>query len=107
MNINELNKLIKNKISKKVLVENIIIEDKTFLHLRHKNFQKNKFHLKITIKSNELSKMSKINSTKFVNSDIFDYNEVKNNYENLLKGKINTSFNLFQIISYHEFEKIF
>ena len=35
MNINELNKLIKNKISKKVLVENIIIEDKTFLHLRH------------------------------------------------------------------------
>tara|TARA_S200000501_G_C20236280_1_gene488028 strand:+ start:232 stop:492 length:261 start_codon:yes stop_codon:yes gene_type:complete len=66
MNINELNKLIKNKISKKVLVENIIIEDKTFLHLRHKNFQKNKFHLKITIKSNELSKMSKINSTKLI-----------------------------------------
>ena len=66
MNINELNKLIKNKSSKNVLVENIIIEDKTFLHLRHKNFQKNKFHLKITIKSNELSKMSKINSTKLI-----------------------------------------
>ncbi len=51
--------------------------------------------------------MDKINSTQFINSDIFNYNKVKNNYENLVKGKINTSFNLFQIISYHEFEKNF
>ena len=47
MNINNLNNIIKEKISKEILVEDITIEDKTYLHLKHKNFQKNKFHLKI------------------------------------------------------------
>tara|TARA_Y100000746_G_scaffold173717_1_gene151090 strand:- start:2 stop:208 length:207 start_codon:yes stop_codon:yes gene_type:complete len=46
------------------MVDEILIEDKTYLHLKHKNFQKNKFHIKIFIKSKELSNMSKINSTK-------------------------------------------
>ena len=64
MNINELNDTIKKKISKEVKIEEIIIHDKTHLHLKHKNFQKNKFHLKIFIKSNQLSNMSKIYSTK-------------------------------------------
>ena len=64
MNINELNDTIKKKISKKVKIEEIAIHDKTHLHLKHKNFQKNKFHLKIFIKSNQLSNMSKIDSTK-------------------------------------------
>ena len=64
MNINELNDTIKKKISNELNIDEIIIEDKTFLHLKHKNFQKNKFHLKIFIKSKELAKMSKIISTK-------------------------------------------
>ena len=64
MNINELNNIIKQKISKEVLIEDIEIEDKTFLHVKHKNFQKSKFHLKIIIKSESLSKMKKIDSTK-------------------------------------------
>ena len=64
MNINELNDTIKKKISKEINIDEIVIEDKTYLHLKHKNFEKNKFHLKIFIKSNELSKMSKITSTK-------------------------------------------
>ena len=63
MNINDLNDTIK-KISKEVKIEEITIHDKTHLHLKHKNFQKNKFHLKIFIKSNQLSNMSKIDSTK-------------------------------------------
>ena len=66
MNINNLNNIIKEKISKEILVEDITIEDKTYLHLKHKNFQKNKFHLKISIKSNSLSKMKKIDSTKTI-----------------------------------------
>tara|TARA_Y100001935_G_C17113468_1_gene412016 strand:- start:38 stop:298 length:261 start_codon:yes stop_codon:yes gene_type:complete len=64
MNINDLNDTIKKKISNEINTDQIIIEDKTYLHLKHKNFEKNKFHLKIFIKSNELSKMSKITSTK-------------------------------------------
>ena len=64
MNINDLNDTIKKKISKQFMIDEILIEDKTYLHLKHKNFQKNKFHIKIFIKSKELSNMSKINSTK-------------------------------------------
>ena len=64
MNINDLNDTIKKKISEQLMVDEILIEDKTYLHLKHKNFQKNKFHIKIFIKSKELSNMSKINSTK-------------------------------------------
>ena len=64
MNINELNDTIKKKIFKQLMVDEILIEDKTYLHLKHKNFQKNRFHIKIFIKSKELSNMSKIDSTK-------------------------------------------
>ncbi len=64
MNINELNDTIKKKISEGIIIDEIFIEDKTYLHLKHKNFQKNKYNLKITIKSKELSAMSKIESTK-------------------------------------------
>ena len=64
MNINDLNDTIKKKISEQLMIDEILIEDKTYLHFKHKNFQKNKFHIKIFIKSKELSNMSKINSTK-------------------------------------------
>ena len=64
MNINDLNDTIKKKISEQLMIDEILIEDKTYLHLKHKNFKKNKFHIKIFIKSKELSNMSKINSTK-------------------------------------------
>ena len=64
MNINDLNDTIKKKITEQLMIDEILIEDKTYLHLKHKNFQKNKFHIKIFIKSKELSNMSKINSTK-------------------------------------------
>ena len=76
MNINELNDTIKKKISKEINIDEIVIEDKTYLHLKHKNFEKNKFHLKISIKSNELSKMNKITSTKKIYA-ILDF-ELKN-----------------------------
>ena len=37
MNINDLNDTIRKKISNKINIDEIIIEDKTFLHLKHKN----------------------------------------------------------------------
>jgi len=64
MDINQLISIVKIKIKKNILVENIIIEDKTFLHKNHKSHQDGKFHLKLTIKSVALKEMNKIQSTK-------------------------------------------
>jgi BolA family transcriptional regulator, general stress-responsive regulator len=64
MNINQLILIIKEKIQNNFLIENIIIEDKTFLHEKHGTHQKGKFHLKLIIDSLELKKMNKIQSTK-------------------------------------------
>jgi BolA family transcriptional regulator, general stress-responsive regulator len=64
MNINELIAIVKNKLETEIVIQEIIVEDKSFLHKNHKGNQEGKFHLKIIIKSNELSKLSKIVSTK-------------------------------------------
>tara|TARA_B100000035_G_scaffold102636_1_gene87056 strand:+ start:365 stop:625 length:261 start_codon:yes stop_codon:yes gene_type:complete len=64
MNINELIAIVKKKLQGQILIEDIIIEDKSFLHKNHSGNQPNKFHLKIFLKSNELKKMKKIDSNK-------------------------------------------
>ena len=56
-------------------MESIIIEDKSFLHKNHSSNQKGKFHLKITLKSNELKNVNKIEGTKKIYK-ILD-NEIK------------------------------
>ena len=68
MKIKDLILLIKNKINKNILIENISIEDKSFLHKNHTGNDKNKYHLKLVIKSNELKKMKKIESTRKIYS---------------------------------------
>ena len=68
MNINQLILIVTEKINKNILLENINIEDKTFLHKDHKSNQDGKFHLKLTIMSQELKKMNKIQSTKKIYS---------------------------------------
>ena len=64
MNINDLMIMVKKKIQNGIDIENIEIEDKTFLHKNHAGQEEGKFHLKIKIKSNELKKLSKIESNK-------------------------------------------
>ena len=64
MDINELIAIVKKKLESQIKVEDITIEDKSFLHKNHPGNQANKFHLKIYIKSFELIKMSKIDSNK-------------------------------------------
>lgn len=64
MNINELIAIVKNKLEAKIVIQDIKIEDKTFLHRNHKSYQDGRFHLKLIINSNELSKISRIDSTK-------------------------------------------
>ena len=68
MNINQLISIVTKKINKNILLESINIEDKTFLHKGHKTNQDGKFHLKLTIMSQELKKMNKIQSTKKIYS---------------------------------------
>ena len=64
MDINELIAIVKKKLQKQIVIENIIIEDKSFLHKNHPGNQKDKFHLKILLNSKELKKMNKIQSNK-------------------------------------------
>ena len=64
MNINELIAIIKKKLYNNFNIENILIEDKSYLHKNHPGNAEGKFHLKITLTSLELKKMSKLESNK-------------------------------------------
>ena len=64
MDIKDAIAIVKKKISTKIEIENIVIEDKSFLHKNHSGNDKDKFHLKISIKSNYLRNLSKIESNK-------------------------------------------
>tara|TARA_B100001123_G_C14563165_1_gene731147 strand:- start:283 stop:543 length:261 start_codon:yes stop_codon:yes gene_type:complete len=64
MEVNQLILLVKKKIEKKILTQNIVIKDKTYLHKKHSSHQPGKFHLELIITSEELSKYNKIQATK-------------------------------------------
>ena len=68
MNINELIAIVKNKLETKIVIQDLKIEDKSFLHKNHKGHQEGKYHLKLIINSDELAKKSKIVSTKRIYS---------------------------------------
>ena len=52
------------KLTDQININSLNIEDKSFLHKNHKGNQEGKFHLKLTIVSEELKKMNKIESNK-------------------------------------------
>ena len=64
MDINDLIAIVKKKLQNQINIEDIKIEDKSFLHKNHAGNQKGKFHLKITLVSDELKNMNKIESNK-------------------------------------------
>ena len=68
MNINELIEIVKSKIEAEIVIQDFKIEDKSFLHKNHKGNQEGMFHLKLIIKSEELKRASKIESTKKIYS---------------------------------------
>ena len=84
MEINSLIKILKEKLTKEIKINNIEIEDKSFLHKKHQNFDKNKFHIKLTIKSSELRKIGSIEANRKVYG--------------VLKDEINRSIHSLQII---------
>ena len=64
MDINDLIAIVKNKLQNQINIEDIQVEDKSFLHKNHAGSQEGKFHLKISLISSELKTMSKIESNK-------------------------------------------
>ena len=64
MDINELIAIVKKKLSDQIDIDSIKVEDKSFLHKNHAGNQEGKFHLKITLNSNELKSISRIESSK-------------------------------------------
>ena len=66
MEINKLIEVVKEKITKEIVLQKIDVEDKSFLHKNHKNNNPNKFHIKLKIKSKTLKSMSRIESNKFI-----------------------------------------
>ena len=64
MDINDLIAIVKKKLQNQINIENIKIEDKSFLHKNHAGNQEGKFHLKISLISRELKTMNKIESNK-------------------------------------------
>ena len=64
MNVNQLILLLENKIKKNILIQNITIKDKTYLHQKHTSHTEGKFHLELIVKSEELKEYNKIQATK-------------------------------------------
>jgi BolA family transcriptional regulator, general stress-responsive regulator len=64
MDINELIAIVKKKLVAQININSIKIEDKSFIHKNHASNQDGKFHLKITMDSNELKNISRIESNK-------------------------------------------
>tara|TARA_B100000401_G_scaffold425016_1_gene354334 strand:- start:116 stop:376 length:261 start_codon:yes stop_codon:yes gene_type:complete len=66
MDINKLTNIVKDKLIKNIEINQIKIDDRTFLHKKHSSHQKGKFHIRITLKSDELNNMSKIQSNRTI-----------------------------------------
>ena len=64
MDINDLIAIVKKKLKEQINIEDIKIEDKSFLHKNHAGNQEGKFHLKLSLISSELKTMNKIESNK-------------------------------------------
>ena len=67
---------LKEKIKKKLNPEELTLIDNSHLHVKHKSFDINKFHIKIIIKSEKLRVMDKLSAHKKIFSVL--ENEMKN-----------------------------
>ena len=68
---------VKKKIINKIKPEEISLIDNSYLHTKHKSFEKSKYHLKLIIKSQKLNKMNKIKAHRLIFSILGE--EMKNN----------------------------
>tara|TARA_Y200000002_G_scaffold64225_1_gene49243 strand:+ start:444 stop:704 length:261 start_codon:yes stop_codon:yes gene_type:complete len=66
MDINELIIIVKKKLQEQINIEDIKIEDKSLNHKNHAGNEEGRFHLKITLVSEELKNLNRIESNKRV-----------------------------------------
>ena len=66
MEINQLCEIIKKKILEEKNIKKVQVEDKSFLHKKHKTNKEGKFHIKLKIESEELKNKNTINSNRFI-----------------------------------------
>ena len=59
-------KKIENKLREHLKLEELIIVDNTYLHVKHKSFVHGKLHLHLKIKSNYLGSISKISAQRLI-----------------------------------------
>ena len=81
MEINNLIKILKKKLTKEIKINNIEIEDKSFLHKKHQNFSKDKFHIKLIIESSELKNIGSIEANRKIHGILRD--EIDRNIHSL------------------------
>jgi len=68
---------LKKKIINKINPEEINLIDNSYLHKKHKSFEKSKYHLKLIIKSQKLKEVNKIEAHRLIFSILNE--EMKNN----------------------------
>ena len=81
MQINNLIKIIKNKLEANFKINSVTIEDKSFLHTKHIIFDKKKFHIKLTINSPDLKNIDKVAANRKIYKIL--ENEMKKNIHSL------------------------
>ena len=86
MKINELIEVLDKKLKKNFKISSLKIEDKSFLHAKHKSFKKGKFHIKLILISDELKLLKSIDANKKIFAVL---KEEMNNYIHSLQIKIN------------------
>jgi len=86
MKINELIEALDKKLKKNFKISSLKIEDKSFLHAKHKSFKEGKFHIKLILISDELKLLKSIDANKKIFAVL---KEEMNNYIHSLQIKIN------------------
>ena len=86
MKINELIEVLDKKLKKNFKISSLKIEDKSFLHAKHKSFKEGKFHIKLILISDELKLLKSIDANKRIFAAL---KEEMNNHIHSLQIKIN------------------
>ena len=86
MKINELIEVLDQKLKKNFKISSLKIEDKSFLHAKHKSFKEGKFHIKLILISDELKLLKSIDANKKI---FVALKEEMNNHIHSLQIKIN------------------
>tara|TARA_Y100000590_G_scaffold454201_1_gene600566 strand:+ start:1125 stop:1376 length:252 start_codon:yes stop_codon:yes gene_type:complete len=63
---------VRKKINDNLNPEKLELIDNSALHVKHKSFDKNKFHIKLKISSEKLKKLGKIEAHKVIFSTLKD-----------------------------------